>query len=93
MVKNYWNNVNSYLHAAERKVQNSIPDNIMRKTHNTLKQVNQAAIPLLGIISAVQPELTPLTGAISAGLVGGEALSNDLQRYDSYIDKRKAHFI
>ena len=93
MVNKFWNNLNGKLHAAERVIGRAIPDNIMRKTHNTLHQVNQAAIPMLGIISAVQLELTPLTGAISAGLVGGEALSNDLQRYDSYIDKRKMHFV
>ena len=95
MVKNYLNNVNSYLHAAERKVKNSIPDHLMRKTYNTFTKVNQVAIPLLGMASAVQPELSPLFGSISAGLVGTAALSKDLQLYDNDIDnyKHKAHFI
>ena len=95
MVKNYWNNVNSYLHAAERKIQNSIPDHLIRKTHNTIKKINQASIPLLGIASAVQPELSPLFGSISAGLVGAEALSKDLQVFDNDIDnyKHKSHFV
>jgi len=57
MVKNYWNNVNSYLHAAERKITNTLPDHLLRKTNNTLIKVNKTAIPLLGIASTLQPEL------------------------------------
>ena len=52
MTKKFWKNLNSNLHAAERKFKNTahdvikhIPDNIIRKTNNTLKKVNQSAIP------------------------------------------------
>ena len=100
MTNKFWNNVNSKLHAAERKIENTartvvkhIPDNIIRQSNTPFKKVNQAAIPLLGMITAAQPELAPFTGAISAGLVGAEALSADLKHYDSTINKHKAHFI
>ena len=95
MVNKFWNNLNGGLQVAERKFKNSIPDHLMRKTYNTFSKVNQAAIPMLGIASAVQPELSPLFGSISAGLVGAEALSKDLQQYDNSIDhyKHKAHFV
>ena len=100
MTTKFWNNLNSNLHAAERKLKNTahdvvkhIPDNIIRKTNNTLKKVNQSAIPLLGVITAYQPELAPFTGAISAGLVGAEALSSDLKVYDGSINRHKSHFI
>ena len=55
--------------------------------------MNQSAIPLLGVITVAQPELAPFTGAISAGLVGAEALNAVLKVYDGSINRHKSHFI
>jgi hypothetical protein len=60
-----------------KQVDNS---HLFRKAGNTLRQVNDYALPGLAIATAVNPALAPLTGPLGGILKGSQVLTENLAK-------------
>ena len=49
--------------------------NHLRTIHNGINTFSEYAMPTLGVISALNPELIPITGPIGAGIMAAQEFS------------------
>jgi hypothetical protein len=49
-------------------------NHVLRKSANTLSQINNYALPILGAASAVAPAFAPAFGGVGASLKAGETI-------------------
>jgi hypothetical protein len=54
-------------------------NHVFRKAYNTLKEVNNYALPTLTAASAIAPTMAPVFGSVAAGLRASETFTGKIK--------------
>jgi hypothetical protein len=71
---------NKNLHNGYNKFRQNIQRNhTFRKAANTLSQINNYALPVLGAASAIAPQASPIFGGVATALKTSETIAHKLK--------------